>query len=211
MKRRAVPLLCLLVVLDWSLPQAAPAEGPPAIRYRVDAAESTVVARVPAAGLLSVAGHAHRIALRQVSGQVILPGGRPANSSLHLSIQAADVVETADKFSDAERKQIAASARQEVLEAVKHPTVEFRSTAVGIRSASGSHYQLDISGDLTLHGVTRHITVPTDATIGESKIRARGTFPILHGDYSLKRLSALSGTVIAGKTITMEFDIMARR
>ena len=47
---------------------------------------------------------------------------------------------------------------EEMLEVAKYPTITFKSTRIASRDAS--HY--DVTGDLTMRGVTKSITIPIE-------------------------------------------------
>ena len=60
---------------------------------------------------------------------------------------------------------------------------------------NGNQYDLKIVGDLTLHGVTRQITIPTKVTVTGNDLRAQGEFSINRGDFKVKATSAFHGLV----------------
>jgi len=70
---------------------------------------------------------------------------------------------------------------------------------------------LKIAGNLTLHGVTRPITIPAKVTVSGNDLRAQGEFSIDRGDFTVKATSALHGLVRVRDKVTFEFDIVGHR
>jgi len=87
----------------------------------------------------------------------------------------------------------------------------FKSTEVTGKLTAAGQYQAKIGGDLTLHGVTRHIIIPTDVTLEGNNLRARGEFTINRGDYRVKATSALHGTIRVRDKLKFTFDIVGHQ
>ncbi|MEX2184141.1 MAG: YceI family protein, partial [Chloroflexota bacterium] len=71
----------------------------------------------------------------------------------------------------------------EGLETDRFPTATFEVTApMGIPAAAmeGSPTDLTLTGDLTLHGVTRSVQIPVQVQLADGRIRVAGslTFPL---------------------------------
>lgn len=77
--------------------------------------------------------------------------------------------------------------RSEGLETDSFPTASFTITApVGIPAAvlSGDAADITLVGDLTLHGVTRSVTIPAQARLisGTTEVAGASTFPLADFD-----------------------------
>lgn len=59
-----------------------------------------------------------------------------------------------------------------------------------LKLSAGGEYQAKIGGDLSLHGVARHIVIPATVTLSGSDLKARGEFTINRDDYNVKATSA---------------------
>jgi polyisoprenoid-binding protein YceI len=68
-----------------------------------------------------------------------------------------------------------------------------------------------IGGDLTLHGVTRHIEIPAQVSLSGSDLRAVGTFSINRSDFNVKATSAFHGMVRVRNKVKFTFDIVGHR
>lgn len=78
-----------------------------------------------------------------------LDRANPAASSVEFTIQAASIDTGAPSRDEHLRSP-------DFFEVVKYPTITFKSTDVKPKSAT----QFDVTGDLTMHGVTKRITIP---------------------------------------------------
>jgi len=178
-------------------------------RYRVDAGQSRLTARVFVSGLFAAFGHDHTISLRGVTGEVQLTPGTIEPASLRITVRASSAAEAGKEFSEKDRQEIDKSVREEALEIAKFPEIVFKSTKISTTKTGEGQNQAKIEGELTLHGVTHPIVIPAQVTLSENKVRAHGEFPIRHSDYQIKRLSAGGGTVKAKEEMKLSFDIVA--
>lgn len=177
-------------------------------RYRIDAGQSRFTVRVFVGGLLSSLGHDHTIAARNFSGETQFTYGTVAPASLQMTVRAGSLSVT-DKVSSSDREKIEGTMRNEVLEVDKYPEINFRSTNVTANRVDEGVYQVQISGELTLHGVTRGIVINARASFGPNGLRAQGEFSVKHADYNLKRVSVAGGTIKVKEEIKLSFDILA--
>ena len=83
-----------------------------------------------------------------------------------------------------------------------------KSTGVSGKATGNNQYDLKIAGELTLHGVTRPITIPTTVTITGSDLRAEGEFSINRSDFKIKATFAAHGLVRVRNEIKFPFDIV---
>lgn len=189
----------------------AEVEAPAVARFRINAGRSHFTAHVYVGGLLSAFGQNHTISMRDLAGSVQLTPDTIEPASLRMTVKPNSAAETGKGSSEKDRQQIARSVHEEALEAMKYPEILFDSAQVSITKTGEEQYQAKITGQLTLDGVTRPITIPAQAPLSGATLRARGEFPIRHGDYKIKRLSAGGGTVKAKDEMKLSFDIAANK
>jgi hypothetical protein len=90
-------------------------------------------------------------------------------------------------LSEADKNKIAGQIIDDVLHSNQYPVVRFESTAVTPLDGGG----YDISGNLTLHGVTRPISTRTRVESG----RQVAEVVIHQPDYGIKPFKAMMGTL----------------
>jgi polyisoprenoid-binding protein YceI len=188
--------------------EAGPAPAPDGDRYVIDPAASRITAQIGRAGLLSSFGHDHTIAFREFRGELRARSGALGRSSLGLTVQAASLAEVAKGFSESERSEIERDARDKALEVSKYPEIVYQSARV---SATDDESRVEIRGELTLHGVTRPLSIPARIVLEGRTLRASGEVTLRHSDYKIERLSAAGGTVKASEEIRLSFEIVARK
>jgi polyisoprenoid-binding protein YceI len=180
----------------------------PTITYRLDPQQSHFMVRTFSGGLLWFKGHDHFIKVGDFSGEAQLTPTSINPASLQMRIRAESLEETRDVFTPQQKQIINGEIRELVLETAKYPEITFRSTDVSGSLTSAGHYVAKIGGDLTLHGVTRHVVIPAEVSLSGSTLRARGEFTINRGDYQVKATSALHGTIRVRDKLEFTFDII---
>lgn len=93
-----------------------------------------------------------------------------------------------------------------------YPTITFVSTAV--RQTADN--EVEVTGDLTIKGVTNSITLPLEYTgtavdpFGNTRVGFEGAVTVNRKDYGLTWNAALeTGGVLVSEKVTLEFDISA--
>jgi polyisoprenoid-binding protein YceI len=176
-------------------------------RYRIDPSQSQFTARIGVSGVLSALGHDHVVAIRDFTGEAQITQGTLEPGSLQLTIKAASLAETEKEFSDSDRQKIDQAIHNEALEVAKYPEIVFKSTNVSAKKTGEGQFDVQIEGELSLHGVTRPINVPTQVSVTDNTITARGQFTVRHSDYQMKRISAGAGMVTAKDDMVLSFNI----
>jgi polyisoprenoid-binding protein YceI len=124
----------------------------------------------------------------------------------------ADSLEETDAVFTPEQKQIINKELDEiVLESAKYPEIRFKSTSVTGSMTTPFSFDVRITGDLTLHGVTRQITIPAKVAASQESFRAIGEFEIDRKDFNVNATDAFHGLVRVKRDVKFEFDIVARR
>ncbi|MEV5752667.1 YceI family protein [Actinoallomurus sp. NPDC052308] len=131
-----------------------------------------------------------------------LDGDDPSKSRVELTIQAGSI-----QTDNAKRDDL---LRGRFLNLNDHPTITFTST--GARQVGETAFEL--TGDLTIRGVTKPVTVALEQTgtehdpQGEVRIRFKGSTVINRADWGVNWTAA---TGLVGKKVTLEFDVTAVR
>jgi polyisoprenoid-binding protein YceI len=210
-------LLVLLAGLD--LPTTASAGKSPArysaqpapARYSLDSSQSKFIAHAYAGGLFWFKGHDHYVAAREFGGEAEITPDSITPASLHLVVKSGSLVETGTVFTEQQKQIINKELREIVLQPDQYPEIIFQSTNVRGKSLGNGRYDLKISGNLTLHGVTRPIEIPAQVTLTGNDMRAVGEFRIDRGDYKVKATSAFHGLVRIRGKLKFNFDIVGHR
>ncbi len=181
------------------------------LRFRLDAGQSKFIAHALRGGLLWFKGHEHLVAAREFSGEAQISPDSITSSSLQLTVKTDSMVETSDAFTEPQKQIINRELREIVLEPEKYPEIVFKSTQVTGKIRPNGQYDLKIGGNLTLHGVTRHLVIPATVTLAGNNLRAVGEFSIDRSDFKVKATSAFHGMIRVRKKVKFTFDIVGHR
>jgi polyisoprenoid-binding protein YceI len=176
-----------------------PARVTGATTWTFDAAHSSAGFKVRHLMVARVRGH-----LGPVSGQVVLDEQDPSRSRVAVSIDARGIDTREPK-----RDEHLRSA--DFLDVANHPNVTFTSTAVKPRR-DGS---LEVTGDLTIRGTTRPVTLEVEALEpavsdpwGNTKRGAFARTSINRKDFGLTWNVALeAGGVLVGEQVDIEIEV----
>lgn len=164
----------------------------------IDVRNSKLTVFVYKAGLFSAFADNHVISAPIASGTITTT---PA-PAIELVVNAAELVPLDPDLDPSKRNEVRTRMLgNEVLDTEKFPTITFASTA--IEPAGPDRW--NVSGRLTIHGVTRAVTFPVvkaDRVYrGETRIRQR--------DFGINPIRIAGGTVSVKDELKVEFEIAA--
>jgi len=169
--------LVLLILLGAPLTLAVPTRA--ADTYKADPVHSSAVFRAHHAGAAYVWGR-----FNDPTGTFVVDEADPTRSSFTGEIQVANVDTHNDKR-DAHLKS------PDFFNARQYPTITFKSTSVKKGDAPNV---LQVTGNLTMHGVTKPVTVPVELTgkgqfpPGTQRAGIEATFNVKMSDFEIKGL-----------------------
>ena len=143
--------------------------GPDQPEQAIDTERSSLTVHVGKAGLLSAAAHEHWVNAPIAGGTIAADGSTPA---VRFTVDARRLSVRPEKgVPDKDRAEVQSNMQSKVLESNIYPDIVFRSTEV---RRTGAHVW-GVSGDLTLHGVTKPVSVDVtrqnDAYVGTVRIK----------------------------------------
>ena len=180
------------------------------VRYRLNASRSTFIVHADRAGLGWFKGRSHRIAAKDFTGEASLSLDSVNPASLSMDIRSASLVETSPIFTDKEKEIINGEINNIVLETAKYPDITFKSSAIDGRLENGA-YKVVVRGDITMHGVTRSISIPATVTLNGDEFRAQGEFSLNRKKFGVNATEAFHGFVKVRHTLKFVFDIIGEK
>jgi polyisoprenoid-binding protein YceI len=198
----------LSVVVLWAALGASQAvdleanPGPVPDMHALDARRSELVVRTWKEGIASGFAHNHVVRATDVEGQLAFSRDNLRASKLSVTVKVASLevdepalrarFGEAQPLSDGDRKKVAENMLGEgQLDAKKFPTVRFASTAF----KAAQEGKLIVTGELTLHGVTRSITLPVTVSTDEGATTGEGRVRLRLSEYGIAPYSAALGMV----------------
>lgn len=178
--------------------------------YAIDAGMSRFTVRAFAGGVFSEMGHNPTFAVREFEGSVKFDPRVPSAASLDLKIATASIV-LLDQISEQDRREIMRRTSEEVLESSKYPEIAYRCATVSAMVVGDGVFDVELNGDLTLHGITRGQPMSARVWITGDTLRASGGGWLKQAEYGLAR-ATMAGTMLKVKdAVKLAFDIITRR
>jgi polyisoprenoid-binding protein YceI len=134
----------------------------------------------------------------KLSGTITMEGNDISTMAVNVTIDAASVNTRVDRRDD---------------DLAKYPTITF----VSKRAAQGEPGSFRLIGDLTMHGVTREVTLDVEGPTAPLKqgqrerVGASATTKINRHDWGLTYGRMVEGAAVVGDEITITLDIEATR
>jgi polyisoprenoid-binding protein YceI len=167
--------------------------------YTIDQSHTRIGFSARHAMVTKVRGH-----FDEFEGTAHVDTANPANSSVSVSINAASVT-TGNEQRDGHLKT------PDFFDIANYPKITFVSTNV---ERDGSEWA--ITGDLTINGVTKSVTVPFEETgsakdpFGNTRVGFEGGLTIDRTEWNLKFNASLeTGGVLVSEKVKLEFDVSA--
>ena len=198
------------LVLVSAVLVAAPVAAAPRV-YVVDAAASSVRVHVGKSGAFSFAGHKHEVVAPALSGEVTADPADLAASRVAVTFDAAALKVLPEGEPPGDPPKVEEAMRgPKVLDAARFPEIRFQSQKVSGRDAGGGAYDLELAGELALHGMTRPITLPVHVEIAGDTLTATGKAVLRHDQFGMQPVSAAGGSVKVKNEIAIDYRIVAR-
>jgi polyisoprenoid-binding protein YceI len=185
-----------------------------AAAYRIEREQSELVVRVFAAGPASFLAHDHVVRAVTWDGTLHVSRDPVALAAeIRVDASALEVDDPAvrkrhgldDVLSDEDRAEVRASMLgPEQLDVASHPEIVFRAADI---DRAGDAFRL--GGDLTLHGVTRRITLPITVRERGATLAASGSVRLKQSDFGIEPYRAFAGAVRNQDEVELVVNLVA--
>lgn len=172
--------LCLILAVGFTLIAAAPA--PAADAYTLDTAHAGVNFKISHIGLSWIYGR-----FNEFTGDFAIDAADPGKCAFAMNIKAASI-DTGNQKRDEHLRS------PDFFNAKQYPVITFKSTAV--RAAKDGY---EVTGDFTLHGVTKSITFPltggktAEFPKGVQRTGFTAELVLKRGDYGIDKFAGAVG------------------
>ena len=203
------------VSLAQTPPPPAPVAPPPPVAYKLDASKGLLYVQVykDPDTLASSLSHDHVVRATGWTGTATWDPTNTAACKVDISVPVASLETDADDL----RKKVGydtvldESQRAEVkehflaadqLNAAANPNITFKST-----KCEGSGSAVKVTGNLTIRGVAKSVTVPMNITADGKAFSAKGSFTVNHTDFGFQPFSALLGQLKNKNEMRFTIDV----
>ncbi len=175
--------------------------------FRIDPQQSLIRITVYRGGRLARLGHDHVLAIRTIDGYVAPQEGR---ADLHfrldqLTVDEAGLRTEAGMDTQPSADAIAGTRRNmltKVLDAERFPDVVMHVTRAAPDAAA-------LTVSITLHGVTRTVTLPAAIEMKGHELTASGNFSLKQSDFGITPFAVLGGAMTVQDRIDLRFRLVA--
>jgi polyisoprenoid-binding protein YceI len=179
--------------------------------YAVDPAASAVQVHVGKSGVFGFAGHSHEVVAERLEGTIEADPDDLARSAVALTFEAAGLKVVAEKEPSGDAPKVQdAMAGPKVLDVARFPAITFRSRGVTGRRVAEGVWELQVAGELSLHGVAQAVTVPVRVELSGAGLTATGRTAVVQRAFGIEPVSAGGGTVKVKNEVGIDFKIVAR-
>ena len=166
----------------------------------IDTERSTITIHVGKSGLLSAAAHDHTINAPISSGKL----QESAVPHIEFTVETAKMTVKPDPKVDAKTQATIQTDMEEMtLETTKFPEITFRSSR--IEKIGDGQWKVD--GDLSLHGVTR----PVSLTVKQTGDSYTARTVLKQTDFGIKPISIGGGMIKVKNEVEIDFQIFPRK
>ena len=197
---------------------AAPAASAGAVRYRIDGGRSEVLILVYRDGRMAALGHNHVVAVRGLSGEVVVaPDPTQSNWQLDFPVAALNVDEPRLRAAQGAEFQskvddvAIAGTRDHILgplllDATRYPAIHLQSEQV--RSEADG---LRVSTRIVVRDHAVQVEVPVALQRSPDELIASGEFDLTHAELGLTPYSVALGALRVADRMHVRYRLVARR
>jgi len=204
-----VPALVVLAFMPvFVAPQLA--QAAPRV-YTLDPVRSRLTIQVGKAGLFGFAGHEHQVVAGAFRGIATFDPERLGQSSVDLTFDAGALRVTGKGEPPEDVPQVQATmVGPTCLDAGRFSTIRFVSRSVAAAGTVGPNGgDLALRGELTVHGVTRPLTIRVHLGIAGQTLEATGAMTLKQTDFGITPISK-AGVVKVKDELTLSWRITGR-
>jgi len=134
----------------------------------------------------------------QVSGELVMTNSKQVQSFVvEIPVKS---IKSNEKLMD--------TKTYESFNAEKNPKITFRSTDVNSLTVNGSDINVSVTGNMTIAGVTRKVTLITSGKIVKPGVyEFKGSIALKMTDYKMSPPTAMLGMMKVGDAITLKYDV----
>lgn len=180
------------------------------VQYRIDTQKSLFTVHPFATGLAATLSHGLTIAIRDFTGIMHFVPDTLQQASLKMRIKS-DSLTVTDQMKDDDRHEVERTMRYQVLRTTEYPEVVFESSSIVPTSLGGSLHKVDVSGKLTLNGVTRPHSFTAQVAVRGDVLRANGDFKAKQTDFDIPLVTAGAGLIKLHDELKFHFYIVAEK
>jgi polyisoprenoid-binding protein YceI len=206
----SVVLLCAIgqgPVVWGALPHAGQDATPDSTVYRLTPA-SVLEVHAAKSGILAGFGHEHRIRAHAFTGEIVYFPAALARSRVSVTVLT-DSLRVVPEADSADIPKITATMRGKTLKVDSFPEITFVSRDVAAADSGTAAHRIRVTGDLTIVGRTRPVSVDMDLGFAGDTLQADGSLVVKQTDFGIKPYGKVLGMVKVKDAVRLELHVVA--
>lgn len=186
--------------------------------FTLDPKQSELVVKTWKEGLASALAHNHVISATEVFGTLTWDAAAPEKGQVQVTVQVAGLVADRTELRKKhhhednvvppgdQKKVTDAMLGDQQLDLRKFPTIAFTSTAI-VKGDQG----YVVTGQLTLHGVTKAVKVPAQIVLQDGVVTGDAALKLKVSDYGITPYSTALGTIKVKDEVELVLHLVGKR
>jgi len=189
--------------------QPKPQQKKQPLNYSFDASQSQINVILTQEGLLGKRQPTNRISIKNFNGKIGLPQDE-TRVTVAVEAEVQSMTNVDEEMGDFERKEFHNVLHNTVFESSKFPVIKFVSVSVADVKKSGDKRSFTLNGDLMMHGVTKSVSFPVNATVSKQQLRASGEGTLKQSDFGMKPFEKGFGLIKIADEVKVNFVVVAQ-
>jgi len=98
------------------------------------------------------------------------------------------------------------------LKSEQYPEIIFLLKDSKVSSVNGDGFTIDATGDLTIAGVTKHVSFPVEGKlVSADKMNFAGAYKLNMTEYEMEPPTAMFGQIVTGEEVEIKFDLTVNK
>lgn len=141
--------------------------------------------------------HDFTIKATQVNGKITVADNLPKTLTVEIPVSS---LISGERLMD--------KKMHEAFDEPKNSTIKFNMTEVNSIQVNGENIAVTVTGDLTLRGATKKVTLKADGKVTSPGVYTfQGVLPIKMSDYGMKAPTAMMGTLKTKDQVTVNYNV----
>ncbi len=180
------------------------------MKFTIDKGVSRFAVQAFATGLLSSFGHNPKIEIRDYDADIEFVPESLDSASVRVTVQTGGM-EVLDEMKRSDQEKLEQEMYEKVLDVGHFPTAVYESKAINIQKQANGPLRVEVTGELSFHGVTQSQPVQASVTVLGTMLRISGDFVLRQSDYGIKPVSFAAGALRLKDELKFTFDLVARQ
>lgn len=207
--KKKILCLALLGFLPGILGTPKPLHAEASV-YKIDPKQSGFLVNTGVSGLFKKFGRPLSFEVRDYSGEIRFNPQEPGASSVKVQSKA-QTLALKSQATEQDRMNIEMRTHEKVLQSEKYPDIEYVSDKVQVWKTGEGRYDVEVQGNLTLHGLTRYLPIRGTLQARGNRLEITGEASVSQKEFKIKSYAYQGGALRVADEVKVSFNLVATR